>query len=173
MANQSLQEDPYNPWAHLMPAWNLFWGLFYWIFVYLSISIYYCGVLFNSAILVVFWKIGFTSNANISFFALAVADLYYSVVEALKGPLRLQSLYNGCSICGSIENWIAPMAVYSGMEAMCAWITTVITFERLCCIAFPLKVSSHKDSHYSKKIWMVYTRWNLTRLQGHSVIQIL
>ena len=142
MANQTYQENVLNPYTPLFLAvLKWFWIYWYAITVYVAMFIYAWGILFNSVILVVISKIGFASTTNISFFALAIADLCYCLIEVFVGNMKMFVKYwNICPICGSISYWMTSMSPYEVLESTATWITTCVTFERLCCIAFPMKV---------------------------------
>ncbi|GFR94845.1 chemosensory receptor A [Elysia marginata] len=107
-----------------------------------SVSIAVCGFssLANSINIVVFLKEGFQSTSNISFFALAIADLLISII--LTGYMLSQhsviETSNG-PITNIITTYLIPCA--ESIDLIALWITTIITWERLFCIAFPLTVS--------------------------------
>ena len=144
MANQSYQYNvSYSEPEATTPHWQELYD-FYWIYgpkimgrIILTIDC--CGVFFNLATIVVFSKIGFTSSVNISFFALACADFYYSFRGVL--DQSMYELQSRCSLCKHIKRYVLFVGTEQAAEAMTTWITTLITFERLCCIAVPMKVS--------------------------------
>ena len=140
MANKSYQENVLHPESTLYQLLaEFFWTYWYWTTIRLCLFAYCCGIVLNSTTLVIFFNIGFTSNANITFFALAIADLYYSFHEVM--TLTMADFYFSCDVCGVILGCLKNIGLYEATETTCAWITTVITLERLCCIAFPMKVS--------------------------------
>ena len=78
--------------------------------------------------ILVFWKDGFKLTPNISFFVLAITDLLISIFDV---PYLLR-------VYTTFVTHAVPVS--EALNTIGAWITAVITMERLCCIAFPLKV---------------------------------
>ena len=105
------------------------------------------GVASNLVVILVFLKDGLSTTSNKTFFYLALTDLYISIYWILKlciVCLNVAGIY--------IRNWkidrFLGLYVEDSAEAMNsigAWITVVITTERLCCIAIPMKVSINKN----------------------------
>ena len=113
--------------------------------VNLFLSIF--GVASNLLVILVFLKVGLSTTSNRSFFYLALTDLYISIYWMLQfGRVCLSA------VGIVIWNWRfdRSLRVYVGdsaeaMNSIGAWITAVITTERLCCIAIPMKVSINKN----------------------------
>ena len=107
----------------------------------LNIVVYCFSSVSNTIIILVLLKDGFKLTSNISFFALAIADLLVSIIWL---P-RLMSLHDVLYLYvnGNVR-WIANALLFPCVEAINtigSWITAVITVERMCCIMFPLKVT--------------------------------
>ena len=118
----------------------------YWDYVYhylaiVHLTLYLFGFFSNISILVVFLKDGFSSSTNISFFSLALADLTVCVTYCTGYISRF--LAPICRMCWKI--YFARFKDWQQFEqlptAMTTWITAILCWERLCCIAYPMKVS--------------------------------
>ncbi|GFS10386.1 chemosensory receptor A [Elysia marginata] len=109
------------------------------LLVSLTMTVYCFGALSNILIILVFWKDGFRSTSNISFFALAVADFLISTIWAVNLVSNHIDLRKPSD---PVQNYIA-IYVFPCAEAIYAigsWITAIITWERLICIVYPLTV---------------------------------
>ena len=111
-------------------------------FAYLKCSVFCFGFLSNIIVLLVFHKDGLNSPSNISLFSLGMID-FIICTDALFWLLMslFPSLCTG--LCYRIERFYLDYIRPSDepLVSMGAWITAVITLERLCCIRFPMKVS--------------------------------
>ncbi|GFS17591.1 chemosensory receptor A [Elysia marginata] len=109
------------------------------VFALLCIAVCAFSVLSNLIVVTVFLKDGFKATTNISFFALGVSDILVSIVW---GVYHFQNHSVISDLTASIgkymESHVTPAAEV--LSTVGSWITVVITWERLCCIAFPLKV---------------------------------
>ena len=107
-----------------------------------TVFVHLFGVICNIPVLIIFFKDGFASSANICFFSLAIVDLFicafhtvwrsWSICYAMGIAKEYRSLLN-------LEQFAAPSS--DAMNCVSSWITALITLERLLCILFPLKVS--------------------------------
>ena len=105
------------------------------------------GVASNLVVILVFLKVGLSTTSNKSFFYLALTDLYISLCWMLqlgKVYLSVAGIYiRNWTITRFLELYVVDSAEV--MNSIGAWITAVITTERLCCIAIPMKVSINKN----------------------------
>ncbi|KAK3783905.1 hypothetical protein RRG08_048684 [Elysia crispata] len=106
-----------------------------------TILISFFGVLSNIANILIFYKMGFSSPSNISLFCLALVDLlilcYILIVSFGNHPL-----FVGADLPFSLPDAARTGAlVYYGCSAISSWITAIITVERSCCVAYPMKVN--------------------------------
>ena len=112
---------------------------------YVNMSVYCFGFLSNILILWMFFTDGFASSSNINFFALGGADLcvcFIFIVEEIIWTWFYRKCFQN-SACRTLRN-IWSVYFFPNQEAIksfSAWITAVITLERLLCVAFPMKVS--------------------------------
>ncbi|GFS10064.1 multitransmembrane protein [Elysia marginata] len=95
------------------------------------------AVLASILIVMVLLKDGFRTTSNISFFALAIADFCTSF---------MWFCYNAELFPGFPANPVTSFLsrytqVKEATNTIGAWITVIITWERLCCVALPLKWS--------------------------------
>ncbi|RUS88440.1 hypothetical protein EGW08_003777 [Elysia chlorotica] len=107
----------------------------------LTIPISFFGILTNITNILVFYKMGFSSPSNLSLFCLAISDLlclcYILIVSFGNHPL-----FAYVDVAFSLPDVTRTGAnVYWASAAIGAWITAVITVERSCCVAFPMKVN--------------------------------
>ena len=103
-------------------------------------ALYLFGFFSNMSILLVFFKVGFSSSTNISFFFLAVADLTICVIySALLISKVLQPICRLCIKFSALSHDLKNVEQLP--TAMTTWITVILCWERLCCIAYPIKVS--------------------------------
>ena len=141
MANQSLgsgfPEDMIDRWEMI----NLFGRRIKIVIP----SIYCFGFLSNVLVLWIFFTDGFATTSNINFFSLGAADLcvcsWFIVEEFFRQTFR----YFGNSTTFHEIRYIWIVYFFPNREVLksfSAWITAVITLERLICVTFPLKVSS-------------------------------
>ena len=108
-------------------------------------SIYCFGFLSNILVLWIFFTDGFATTSNINFFSLGAADLcvcsLFIVEEFFSQTFRY--FYNSATF---LEIWYIWRDYFfpnqEALKSFSAWITAVITLERLICVLFPLKVSS-------------------------------
>ena len=115
-----------------------------------DMSVYCFGFLSNIPILWIFFTEGFASTSNINFFALGVADLSVCIFFIMQ-ELLFKWLYSLCfeyTTCLDMrEIWTTYFFPnQEAIKSFSAWITALITLERLLCITFPLKVSSHTET---------------------------
>ncbi|GFS00278.1 chemosensory receptor B [Elysia marginata] len=106
-----------------------------------NVAVFGFSVMANAIVILVFFKDGFRSTSNISFFSLAIADLLVSIlwtIEQLDVHPMLVGIVGYSPIMKFIQKQIFPCA--EAFNTIASWITAIITWERLCCIAFPLKV---------------------------------
>ena len=109
----------------------------------LQTFIFCFGFISNLLVLLVFFKNGFALASNVSFFALAGADLYVCFIFVTW--MIAGFTYSNC-MASTICDWLFTFWRWSltpskqGLKSLGAWITTAITLERLCSIMFPLKV---------------------------------
>ncbi|GFR71744.1 Gypsy retrotransposon integrase-like protein 1 [Elysia marginata] len=126
-----------------------------------SIAVYGFSTLASLIIMLVFWKDGLKTTSNVSFFALAVADLLVSVSgigsEITSNSLLINSLSD---VHGTMNKYVFRWGIT--FDLVGSWITVIITWERLCCIAFPLKV---------RRIFTV--KLNVCLIVGGSVYQVI
>ena len=108
----------------------IFW-LFNDIIQFATVTVLSFAVLANMINILVFFKDGFTATSNISFFVLAIVDL---LVSAINIPLVLD-------MASDFVIQVAPCG--EALNTIGSWVTVIITMERLCCVAFPLKVIFH------------------------------
>ena len=108
----------------------------------LTMAIYGFSVVANTAIISVFLKDGFKSTSNISFFALAIADLLVSIIWFPWLMTFHHVLYKYISFFWMeiFNEFLLPCA--EAIRSIGSLITAIISLERLCCIMFPLKVNS-------------------------------
>ena len=116
--------------------------LLYTYILPVSVAIAIGGVFTNIVNILVFFKMGLHSTSNINFFTLAIADLlcvaYAIPAFTFLHPWVDEVLWNFSFL--SLFDFLYPFFI-----AYCAfgsWVTTIISVERACCIAFPLKVGS-------------------------------
>ena len=142
MANQS--------YVYRFPAYWIRFRLFKKSMDAVDMSVYCFGFLSNIPILWIFFTEGFASTSNINFFALGVADLCVCIFFIIQELLFtwLTSLCFEYTTCLDMRD-IWRIHFFPNQEAIksfSAWITALITLERLLCITFPLKVSSHTET---------------------------
>ena len=124
------------------------WTRIIWIKPYLSameqvtVLVNLSGVICNVPVLIIFFKDGFSSNANICFFSLALVDIFISAFYLIWrgweiainwGFVKVQTSFLDLQMYASKST--------DSMNCVSSWITALITLERLLCILFPLKVS--------------------------------
>ena len=106
--------------------------------VLFAISIF--GIFSNVVNMLVFYRMGFTITTNISLFCLAIAD-FYTLVFILLATVGGHPMINDDHLFISLEDLTKTIGtLYYGCTAMGSWITAVISVERSCCVAFPMKV---------------------------------
>ena len=108
----------------------------------LNIAVYFFAVAANTVIILVLLKDGFKLTSNICFFALAINDLLISIVWII-----WLLVYHGVFSfsVGNILMYICNVYLLPCGEAIHSigsWITMIVTLERLCCVMFPLKVTT-------------------------------
>ena len=112
--------------------------LLYFFSILLATSIF--GIFSNIANIVVFYKMGFSVASNINLFCLAITDLYcvchFTVISLGNHPL----LQNPSLVISMQDLTYFLTLLYYGFSAVGSWITAIISVERSCCIAFPMKV---------------------------------
>ena len=97
------------------------------------------GVFTNTANIIVFWRIGFSTVTNISFFTLSFTDLLTLIFIAITTISNSPFYRIDVFMPGYEFSLLANPLQYSIM-AISSWITAVISMERCCCIMFPMKV---------------------------------
>ena len=108
--------------------------------VLIAISIF--GILSNVVNIVVYYRMGFSITANISLFCLAITDLYSLLFHILFSSFGAHPLINDDHLFMSLKDLNLTLnTLYQGFTAMGSWITAVISVERSCCVAFPMKVT--------------------------------
>ena len=106
-------------------------------------SVYCFGFLSNIIVLWIFFSDGFASTSNINFFSLGVADLCVCIFFLVRELFQLIGRYFRGQKAFQEISIIYSTYFFSNNEALksfSAWITALITLERLICIIFPLKV---------------------------------
>ena len=106
---------------------------------YASINI--SGVVANVLNLMVYWKMGFSTTANISLFTLSLSDIMQNFFllsmalyqDVFNEPARLR-----LSV-GAITYLLTP--VFRSVSAFASWVTATISVERCVSVALPMKVS--------------------------------
>ena len=126
-------------WPEIHVAWyETLWA--YFMYNYILIATACFGILSNLSVLIVFFKEGFVSTSTISFFSLALTDFYVCSYWAIRFTLNFLWDYLAFrNFLNFIHEHVEKTT--DAMNMLGAWITTIITMERLCCIAFPIKVS--------------------------------
>ena len=104
-------------------------------------AVYFVGLFLNMIILLVFSKDGFSSSTNISLFSLAVADMAVCVMYCT--IIISKALQPVCYVCWKLyyDHYHDMAEVEQIPTAMTTMITSLLCWERLCCIAYPMKVS--------------------------------
>ena len=98
------------------------------------------GILSNCVNIVVLYKMGFSVVTNISLFCLAIADLL-CVLYVILAACSVHPLIRDDYLVMSLYDFALSLnPVHYFSSAMGAWITAVISVERSCCVAFPMKV---------------------------------
>ena len=121
-------------------AMTLIW--FTRIISVLNITVYCFAVVANIVIIMVLLKDGFKLTSNICFFALAIVDLLISMVWI---PSLLTIIVSFDPSVTFVLLWIVDVYLQPCGEALHSigsWIMVIVTLERLCCIMFPLKVTT-------------------------------
>ncbi|GFR78500.1 chemosensory receptor B [Elysia marginata] len=107
----------------------------------IMIGVYGFSVVANAIVIFVFFKDGFRSTSNISFFALGITDVLVGTIWTLFNvrihPYLERPFY---FIPPDVDIWKYIVLCADALASVGSWITAIITWERLCCIAFPLKV---------------------------------
>ena len=97
------------------------------------------GLFTNSANILVFWRLGFSSVSNINLFFLSVFDMM-TIVLCAYSVVCSNGFYSLVTFVSSYALvLIAHPLYYSGL-AMSSCITAFISMERCCCIMLPMKV---------------------------------
>ena len=153
MSNQSQAESTLGS-GFGVPAYLLL-SREYWIRMHffketmrvVQTSVYCFGFLSNIPILWIFFKEGFASTSNINFFSLGGADLFVCIFFIVDNLLWwTRDLCRRYTACDEVQEiWTVYLLPNTeALKSISVWITALITVERLCCIAFPMKVSSTK-----------------------------
>ena len=107
-----------------------------------TFGLYWLGFFTNISIILVFFKEGLSTSTSISFFSLAFADLTVCVIYLTK--YTSQVLMPVCSYCTSVYwDYHFSEKFEEAAVAISTWITLIVCWERLCCIAFPMKVNDN------------------------------
>ena len=108
-------------------------------------SMYCFGFLSNALVLWIFFTNGFATTSNINFLSLGAADLCVCSLFIVQELFIQTFRYFGNSTT-FLEIWYIWRDYFfpnrEALKSFSAWITAVITLERLLCVLFPLKVSS-------------------------------
>ena len=108
-------------------------------------SLYFLGCITNIPVLVTFYKNSLASTSNMSFFVLAAVDLFICFLLMPQAIHRwTSSLCYKSQLCRELYNFYSKALLYpvkESFKSFGAFITVVITVERLCSILFPMKVS--------------------------------
>ena len=98
------------------------------------------GSITNPFNMLTFHRMGLRSTTNISFFALSFADFACGLIFGFVAVIRLDM--SRCIDLGvdltDIQYLLFPVVM--GITAFGSWVTAIISVERCCCVAFPVKV---------------------------------
>ena len=95
------------------------------------------GVFTNIANIIVFYKIGFSENSNVNFFALSVFDSLVSLLTVVSKMLYSDFIGYKMLMLSQVTS-LVQIAIMCGS----AMITTLISTERCLYVVFPLRVST-------------------------------
>ena len=98
------------------------------------------GIIDNTLNIIVFYRMGLSSTSNISFFALAFGDLFcvvYTISTSVIHHPFIDDAVWGIDL-ESVMILLYPL--FLGAAAFGSFVTAIISVERSCCIAIPLKV---------------------------------
>ena len=112
-------------------------------------SVYSFGFLSNILVLWIFFTDGLTTTSNISFFSLGAADLCVCSLFIVQELFTKTFRYFSNSTTFDEIWYIWRVYFFPNQDALksfSAWITAVITLERLICVTFPLKVSPYNET---------------------------
>ncbi|GFR92683.1 chemosensory receptor A [Elysia marginata] len=111
------------------------------LFTSLNVAVNSFSTLANIVVVVVFLnKDGFKSTANVSFSALGITDVLVSFIWALYHMTFHRKISKYIKMDRYLTSHVVPSMEI--LATVSSYITAVITWERLICVAFPLKVSS-------------------------------
>ncbi|KAK3773037.1 hypothetical protein RRG08_029089 [Elysia crispata] len=98
-----------------------------------------CGLQTNVLNILIFRKLGLASSINISFLALSAADLACTCSYAFMAVMMLDmsGLIRLPTNLAALQYPLTP--VQRGLTAFGSWVTAIISFERCCYVAFPMK----------------------------------
>ena len=109
-------------------------------------SVYSFGFVSNILVLWIFFTDGFATTSNINFFSLAAADLCVCSLFIVH-ELFTNTFHYFWKSTIFLEIWYIWRVYFfpnrEALKSFSAWVTAVITLERLLCVTFPLKVSSY------------------------------
>ena len=107
----------------------------------MAISIF--GIFSNSVNIVVFYKMGFSVVTNISLVCLANVDMFCLFIIIIGSCAGHPAIRDDYLVISMYDLAITLTRVHYFFSAMGAWITAVISVERSCCVAFPMKVTQN------------------------------
>ena len=104
----------------------------------ITIAICTFGIVSNIVNIFVFYKMGFSTSSNISFFSLAIAD---GCTASAVLVMSFEDMFDDSHLPMTMTDvaLLTSHAFYF-FSSMCSWITTIISMERTCCIIYPMKV---------------------------------
>ena len=146
---ETVTESAYDRWLRERSRGLPLYITLYMIMMQVSRSMYYFGCLSNIPVLVTFYRNGLSSTSNLSFFVLAAVDQF---ICFLWTPLAIHrwtsTLCYKSQLCAELYTFYSMTLLYPGKESFKsfgAFITVIITVERLCSILFPMKVSWYNN----------------------------
>ena len=114
--------------------------LLYFMNIVMPITIF--GIFSNSVNIVVFYKMGFSVVTNICLFCLAIVDISCLSIMMIDQCANHPLIRDDYLVMSLHDMSMSLFPVRYFVWAMAAWITAVISVERSCCVAFPMKVNT-------------------------------
>ena len=99
------------------------------------------GLFTNSANILVFWRLRFSSVSNINLFFLSVFDMMTIVICAYS-VVCSNAFYSLVTFISGYALIVIVHPLYFSGLAMSSCITALISMERCCCIMLPMKVGA-------------------------------
>ena len=99
------------------------------------------GLFTNSANILVFWRLGFSSVSNINLFFLSVFDMMIIVLCAYF-VVCSNAFYSLVTFMSGYALVLIVHPLYFSGLAMSSCITALISMERCCCVMLPMKVGA-------------------------------